>query len=86
MDVLEKISVAFEGFAETAMAMRVAGEKAEATAAKYEDLVESCKAVGLPYESYEGIAKTFRAIVEANRAMGIDEIVKTCLFTAEVCR
>ncbi len=86
MDVLQKISAAFESYAACALAMQMAGEKADAAAKLYTELATECKNLGLPYEHYDKIAYTFREITELNRGMGFDDIVKTCLFTAEVCR
>ncbi len=84
--MIEKIGDAYTAYAETALAMQVAGEKAEIAAALYEDLVASCKALGIACEHFETIAVLFRGIADANNSMDFQGIISTCLTTAEVCR
>lgn len=86
MDILQKIGKAFETYADTALAMQMAGEKAAAAGKLYQEVADECKALGIPHEHYSAIAKAMGDIAELNRGMGFDDLIKTCLFTAETCR
>ncbi len=72
--------------AECALAMQLAGDKAEIAAIRYEDLVEECKSQGLGYVHYANIAALFRGIVASNETMDFKDLIKVCLDVAEVCR
>ncbi len=86
MDVLHKIALAFESYAAVALAMQMAGEKAETAAKLYQDLAEECKFLELPHEHYQMLSLAFKDIAINSNNMNFDEMVKTCLNTAAVCR